>query len=80
MYDTAQPEPPKVGGAAGRVGVVWFRNDLRTDDNEALASAHAKCAAVCPVYIFDPREYGKSPAGFDRVGPYKCAPSRSHLF
>lgn len=68
------PEPPKAGGAAGKVGLVWIRADLRTDDNEALSTAHARCSSVLPVYVFDPREYGKTPAGFDRVGPYKCAP------
>lgn len=73
------PEPPKAGGGAGKVGIVWFRTDLRTDDNEALFTAHARCTSVLPVYVVDPREYGKGPAGFDKVGPYKCGPGPYRL-
>lgn len=35
-------------------GIVWFRNDLRVTDNEALYRAAAECDEVIPVYIFDP--------------------------
>ena len=55
------------------VGVVWFRNDLRVHDNEALAEANKRCSAVLPVFCFDEREYGKLEAKFDRSGPYKAA-------
>ena len=55
------------------VGVVWFRNDLRVHDNEALAEANKRCSAVLPVFCFDEREYGKVEAKFDRSGPYKAA-------
>lgn len=50
--------------AAGRrAAVVWFRNDLRLHDNQALASANAEGTSVLPVYIFDPRDYGKVRCG-----------------
>jgi deoxyribodipyrimidine photolyase len=39
--------------------LVWFRNDLRLHDHEPLAAACAAATSVLPVYIFDPREYGK---------------------
>ncbi len=35
--------------------IVWFRNDLRLHDNEALSLALASSDHVIPVYIFDPR-------------------------
>ena len=36
-------------------GIVWFRNDLRLHDNEALTDAIRSCEEVLPVYIFDIR-------------------------
>lgn len=37
--------------------VVWFRQDLRLEDNPALAAASAR-GAVVPVYIWDPAAEG----------------------
>ena len=34
-------------------GLVWFRRDLRTQDNPALAAALAQCAQVHCVFVFD---------------------------
>ncbi|EFN59149.1 hypothetical protein CHLNCDRAFT_56756 [Chlorella variabilis] len=59
-------------GAGRRPGIVWFRGDLRLHDNEALARAQAECSSLLPVYCFDPREYGKSPQGYDKTGPYRA--------
>lgn len=57
------------GAAAGRrPGIVWFRGDLRLHDHEALARAQAECSSLLPVYCFDPRDYGKSPQGYDKTG------------
>ena len=33
-------------------GVIWFRSDLRIDDNPALMSAINKCEEVIAIYIF----------------------------
>eukprot|EP00878_Enallax_costatus_P001665 GHUV01001818.1.p1 GENE.GHUV01001818.1~~GHUV01001818.1.p1 ORF type:complete len:492 (+),score=141.61 GHUV01001818.1:197-1672(+) len=68
------------GGNSGRPGmpggrkpaIVWFRNDLRLHDHEPLAAASSSATSLLPVYIFDPREYGKSPNGFDKTGPYRA--------
>ncbi|OVA02412.1 Cryptochrome/DNA photolyase [Macleaya cordata] len=38
--------------------IVWFRKDLRIDDNPALAAA-AKDGQVLPVYIWCPKEEGQ---------------------
>ncbi|NBV46460.1 MAG: hypothetical protein EBR86_12700, partial [Planctomycetia bacterium] len=37
------------------VTIVWFRRDLRLDDNPALASAAAR-GAVVPLYVHAPEE------------------------
>ncbi|HCX69552.1 MAG TPA: hypothetical protein DHK64_19050 [Rhodobiaceae bacterium] len=36
--------------------IVWFRRDLRLDDNPALAAAAARGAPVLPLFILDPEE------------------------
>lgn len=40
------------------IGIVWFRNDLRLLDNEALVNAVKNADKVLPVYIFDIRTFG----------------------
>lgn len=60
------------GGGGRKVALVWFRNDLRIHDNEALDTANKDCTSIVPVYCFDPREYGKSPSGFHKTGPYRA--------
>ncbi|HMN95304.1 MAG TPA: deoxyribodipyrimidine photo-lyase [Phycisphaerales bacterium] len=42
--------------------LVWFRHDLRIDDNPALAEAAAR-GAVLPVFIWAPEEEGDWPPG-----------------
>ena len=32
-------------------GVVWFRSDLRIDDNPALTNALNSCDAVLAIYL-----------------------------
>ncbi|KAJ0979792.1 hypothetical protein J5N97_015266 [Dioscorea zingiberensis] len=59
--------------AARRCSIVWFRCDLRVHDNDALTSASNDSLSILPVYLFDPRDYGKSTSGFDRTGPYRAA-------
>ena len=53
--------------------IVWFRNDLRLDDNESLLAA-AKVADIIPVYVFDDRTYkGKTRQfGFAKTGIHRC--------
>ena len=36
--------------------LVWFRNDLRLEDNPALAAAGASGAPVIPVFVWSPQE------------------------
>ncbi|WIA12215.1 hypothetical protein OEZ85_012284 [Tetradesmus obliquus] len=63
--------PPGMPGGR-KPALLWFRNDLRLHDHEPLAAACAGATSLLPVYIFDPREYGKSPNGFDKTGPYRA--------
>ncbi len=55
-----------------KTGIVWFRNDLRIHDNEALVRAVERTDQVVPVYIFDPRQFGKTAFGFDKTGAFRA--------
>ncbi|WP_438961854.1 DASH family cryptochrome [Nonlabens sp.] len=45
--------------------LVWFRNDLRIQDNHSLKSACDQEGDVIAVYFFDPRFYNKSDFDLD---------------
>lgn len=53
---------------SAKVILVWFRNDLRTHDNEVLVNAVQKSDFIIPVYIFDPRYYGENKFNFLNTG------------
>jgi len=57
---------------AKKVILVWFRNDLRMHDNEILSEAVQKADIVIPVYVFDPRYFGKNAFGFYRTGVHRA--------
>lgn len=53
--------------------IVWFRQDLRLHDNEALADALKAVDEVVPVYVFDERAFmGKTSYGFPKTGKYRA--------
>ena len=43
--------------------IVWFRQDLRTDDHPALHAASQGGRVVIPVFIWDPKSEGAWPVG-----------------
>ncbi len=53
-------------------GLVWFRNDLRTTDHEALQYACNSHDCVIAVYFFDPRHYQKTSYGFKKTGKFRA--------
>lgn len=55
-----------------RRSIVWFRNDLRLHDNEALVDALGHNDEVIPLYVIDPRIFeGKTSFGFPKTGQYR---------
>ena len=53
--------------------ILWYRQDLRIHDNEALYEAARWNNEVLPVYIFDPRVFkGKSRFGHRRMHPLRA--------
>jgi deoxyribodipyrimidine photo-lyase len=49
---------------ADEVGLVWFRRDLRLEDNPAWTAATSQRTYVVPLYVIDPTLLGS-------VGPYR---------
>jgi deoxyribodipyrimidine photo-lyase len=55
-----------------RRAIVWFRQDLRIHDNEALTSALRMAEEVIPIYIFDERIFkGETSFGFPKTGIHR---------
>lgn len=52
--------------------LVWFRNDLRIHDQEALASACNQNERVLAAYFFDPRHYQVTEYGFKKTGNFRA--------
>lgn len=53
--------------------ILWYRQDLRIHDNEALYEAARWNNEVIPVYIFDPRVFmGRSRFGHTRMHPLRA--------
>jgi deoxyribodipyrimidine photo-lyase len=51
--------------------IVWFRNDLRIQDQEALHKACSTGAEVIPVYCFDPRHFETTEIGYPKTGSFR---------
>ncbi len=51
-----------------RTVLIWFRNDLRIQDNEMLSRASERGETIVPVYCFDPRYYEKGIHGIRKTG------------
>jgi deoxyribodipyrimidine photo-lyase len=52
--------------------LVWFRNDLRLHDHEALTAALAESSDILLLYCFDERQFGKLPSGFPKTGKFRA--------
>ncbi|MEM6319850.1 MAG: DASH family cryptochrome [Bacteroidota bacterium] len=53
--------------------IVWFRQDLRLHDNEALLDALKSSEEVLPIFIFDERVFkGTTKYGFPKTSSYRA--------
>lgn len=53
--------------------IVWFRQDLRLHDNEALTDALKSAEEVIPIFIFDERTFlGKTRFGFPKTNKFRA--------
>ncbi|MDX5340321.1 MAG: DASH family cryptochrome [Cyclobacteriaceae bacterium] len=51
---------------------VWFRNDLRLHDQEALSKAIEQGGEIIPVVCLDPRMFAKTALGFPKTGAIRA--------
>ncbi len=56
----------------GKRSIVWFKNDLRVEDQEVLFRAASKAEFTLPIYIFDPRHFEEHPLGFPKTGSFRA--------
>jgi deoxyribodipyrimidine photo-lyase len=52
--------------------LVWFRNDLRVNDNNSLFQACKKSGKVIGVYFLDPRQFETNKYGFKKTEKYRA--------
>ena len=57
---------------ANKTAILWFRNDLRIHDNEALHDALESAENIVPVYVFDTRTFfSTTNFGFPKTGKFR---------
>ena len=53
--------------------IIWFRQDLRLHDNEALYDALKAGEQIIPIYVFDERVFlSKTKFGFPKTGKFRA--------
>ena len=55
-----------------KTAVVWFKTDLRIEDNETLVKAIAQSEKVIPVYCFDESHFETTSYGFKKTGSFRA--------
>ena len=51
-----------------KTSIVWFKTDLRLNDNKTLIKAVAESDQIVPVYCFDDSHYQNTKYGFKKTG------------
>jgi deoxyribodipyrimidine photo-lyase len=52
--------------------LIWYRNDLRVHDHEAIYQAHREQLQIIPVYCFDQRQFAQTSYGFPKTGNFRA--------
>ena len=55
-----------------KTALVWFKTDLRIEDNETLIKAIAQSEKVIPVYCFDESHFATTVFGFKKTGSFRA--------
>ena len=55
-----------------KTSIVWFKTDLRLEDNETLVKAIAQSEQVIPVYCFDDSHFETTVYGFKKTGNFRA--------
>lgn len=54
------------------MNIVWFKNDLRTQDNNSLFQAAQSEKPLIAVYFFDPKQFKTDRFGFKKTEKYRA--------
>ena len=52
--------------------LVWFRNDLRVNDNHSLLNATKNEGKTIGIYCFDPRHFNMTSYGFKKTEKFRA--------
>jgi deoxyribodipyrimidine photo-lyase len=52
--------------------LIWYRNDLRVRDHEAIYQASQEKLEIIPFYCFDKRQFGLTSYGFPKTGNFRA--------
>ncbi len=55
-----------------RTTIVWFKTDLRLNDNETLTRAVEQSDEIIPVYCLDETHFAITPFGFKKTGSWRA--------
>ena len=55
-----------------KTALVWFKTDLRIEDNETLLKAIAQSENIIPVYCFDESHFEITSYGFNKTGSFRA--------
>lgn len=55
-----------------KTAIVWFKTDLRLEDNETLIKALAQSDQIIPLYCFDDSHFETTPYGFRKTGSFRA--------
>ena len=55
-----------------KTSIVWFKTDLRLNDNKTLVKAIAQSDQIIPVYCFDDSHYQDTKYGFKKTGNFRA--------
>ena len=53
-------------------GLIWFRNNLRTQDNSSLKKAIDNHKKVIAIFFFDPKNFKKEIFGFKKTEKFRA--------
>ncbi|WP_298224823.1 DASH family cryptochrome [Flavobacterium sp.] len=54
-----------------KTALVWFKTDLRLEDNETLVKALSQSSQLVPVYCFDDSHFETTHFGFQKTGSFR---------
>lgn len=55
-----------------KINILWYRNDLRTRDNQSLLKAMQEDLPFLALYIFDKKSFNSKQFGFNKIGKFRA--------